>query len=128
MSRESFLATPLIFGSFVDRDMYMRYRGGGIGHIPTKVDEPEGSPPPVTAEEESDQGNGIITEPQGAGDGTEGREEEDEEDEDAENEEEGDDLGREEEALADMDEYIGIEEDSGHVVEEIFDDLGFAEL
>ena len=58
----------------------MRYRGGGVGHIPTKVDEPEGPPPPVTVEEELDQGEHVDTptEPAGAGEGGEGQDEEEE--------------------------------------------------
>ena len=27
--------------SFVDRDMYMRFRGGGVGHVTTRIEDPE---------------------------------------------------------------------------------------
>ncbi|KAI0069724.1 hypothetical protein K474DRAFT_1713979 [Panus rudis PR-1116 ss-1] len=54
---------------FVDRDMYMRYRGGSIGHITLKVDDPPAdsdSPTDEIAEEVapgSPDHEGIQTEP-----------------------------------------------------------------
>ncbi|KAK7679639.1 hypothetical protein QCA50_017351 [Cerrena zonata] len=44
---------------FVDRDMYMRYQGGGVGHVPAKVDDPERADETIL--EDEDLGLGEAT-------------------------------------------------------------------
>ena len=116
--------------SFVDRDMYMRYRGGGIGHFPTRVDEPELGPDAIAREalEESaelpQQGDTPM-----------------EDLEDAENEDDDGDLdnldnvedgnGEEDEGEDEADDLLDadiVERDGISIRAEIREDLGFAEL
>ena len=51
-SRE--LASDLIFDRFVDRDMYMRYAGGGIGHYKVKISDTRSTESSVLEEELED--------------------------------------------------------------------------
>ena len=52
LSHVFLLSITKITPSFVDRDTYMQFCGGGVGHIPTPVVEPE--PIPELDEEEVD--------------------------------------------------------------------------
>ena len=117
--------------SFVDRDMYMRYRGGGIGHFPTRVDEPEPDPNSASLreqEEGEDYGEGATTEV-----GDPGNEpEEDDEDEDEDNVDDEDspepEDGEGEESDDDEEEILDIEVDGIQLRSDLIEDLGFAEL
>ena len=51
-SRE--LASDLIFDRFVDRDMYMRYAGGGVGHYKVKISDTRSTESSVPEEELED--------------------------------------------------------------------------
>ena len=118
--------------SFVDRDMYMRYRGGGIGHFPTRVDEPEPEPDPRSPEvvDETDetwtthgsqsQDEGLVDE-----DAEEDEEEGDPHALDGSEEIEYGDGLEEEEGEDDID---IIERDGTSLRAEIREDLGYAEL
>lgn len=91
---------------FVDRDMYMRFRGGGVGHVvPVEVPDPQPEPqdlldiPPDTS---SVNDSGI--DPDGRDDvgvDEERQEGEDEEEDEEDGEERGDEDGEEVEAEAD---------------------------
>ena len=120
--------------SFVDRDMYMRYRGGGIGHFPTRVVEPDPEPDSVPMEDvdetsESTQDptaqNGTETDKDNAEDeGEDGEEQEEEESNELaiSDEEEDDNVD------GDDDEPLDIEEDTARVRADLREDLGYAEL
>ena len=77
----------LITPSFVDRDMFMRYLGGGIGHL--EQFPPANNDNEVTYEyEEDSEDEDTETGAIGGGGGGENGEEDDDEDEDESNEDE----------------------------------------
>lgn len=61
--------------SHVDRDMYMRYRGGGIGHLDSSSRAPNHPNTPVvtqshTLDNISEEDEGLLSLPQGSGNPT----------------------------------------------------------
>ena len=105
----------------------MRYRGGGIGHFPTRVDEPA-APPDISTESEED--------PTVGGDVDAGEENEDDrddlgsEDEDADNvEAEEDDVDEDgEEDEEDEEDDSTLQSSSIRIREELVNHLGYSEL
>lgn len=85
---------PLIVLSFVDRDMFMRYHGGGIGHYKVRFHDDEhaerdpGTEDPIP---DDDQPNDTVDEESGS--------DSDEESEDSELEDNEEDWVDEEDAL-----------------------------
>ena len=120
--------------SFVDRDMYMRFRGGGVGHVITRIEDPEAElgagvvEPEVEGESET-----VIPTPE-LEDRAEGEREDQEsgsesEDESNEQLDEDDDIGEDDE-LEEQDDDEGLDVDGlGQSLREvILDDLGYSEL
>lgn len=73
---------------FVDRDMYMRYRGDGVGHTPIKVPEPTDKEEAQEADDTEDDGQGNKddasneTEDEDMEEDEEGKDDEDEDEDD----------------------------------------------
>ena len=123
--------------SFVDRDMYMRFRGGGVGHVPTRIEDPEEAagpgedmdldsetaipiPEPAEDDDEDDfwDENGNERGSDESEDGEdEGNQEDDDEDETRNGEDEQDDL-----------EGLGAEQIQKRLREVIIEDLGYSEM
>ena len=125
--------------SFVDRDIYMRYRGGGVGHFPTRVEEPPVPAEVITETEENDSnemsgdstGNGDEDEEDRRNeeeDGDESSDDEDMLDDEAEAEGQGDEGLEPFEEDGEDDENVDIELHGALVREALVDDLGFSEL
>lgn len=112
--------------SFVDRDMYMRYRGGGVGHIPTKFDE-EAAGSDIELEEDDDLQAGQSGDIPDVDDEAENSGDEDEDGIDGDGEADDMELDRELDDGCSEDEG-DIEGDRDRIREEITDDLGFSEL
>lgn len=114
--------------SFVDRDMYMRFRGGGIGHVKVDIDDPipEDINPLDSADnidEATDTGRDNSGDLEGDG------EDEDELEEDEQGEDEEDDLEEEQDEVGET--YVGgddIEGDDSEIVNLVNDTLGYADL
>ncbi|KAK7685095.1 hypothetical protein QCA50_011932 [Cerrena zonata] len=121
----------------VDRDMYMRFRGGGIGHVvPVEVTEPPVDPDDVldleSMESEgedvraAEEDMGVISEEEGD---DEDNDDELDEEEEIDEEDHEDDIDKESEGEMDNeeDEPTG-EENDGGIVDLMNDLLGFASL
>ena len=110
--------------------MYMRYRGGGIGHFPTRVDEPEPEPDPRSPE--------AVDETDETTHGSQSRDEGLVDEDAEEDEEEGDPHALD--GSEEIEHGDGLEEDDGEedidIIErdgtslraEIREDLGYGEL
>ena len=129
--------------SFVDRDIYMRFRGGGIGHIvPVDVPDPEPDKADVPGEldlgEEEMEVDGATTSATDSGrdeENSANNEQEDEEDEAEEDDADGegvedddDDDESEEEDLLDDEGESGDEHDVEKIVDLMNDTLGYSTL
>ena len=137
--------------SFVDRDMYMRFRGGGVGHVTTRIEDPEPEvtivdpepevtvvdpEPEVTIVDPEAEGGPEPVMPPVLGDEVEGDAENEDQDSDLESEDESNGRGDDEDEIGDDDdleeqddtEGLGIDELGQSLREVILDDLGFSEL
>ena len=122
--------------SFVDRDMYMRFRGGGVGHVSTQIEDPEadvdGGLPDMDAEEEIVTTTETVGPEEEAGDDVDENDERgsdhSESEEDEANEGEDDGPGENDEEEQDDVEGFGAEQLRQRLQEVILDDLGFSDL
>lgn len=114
--------------SFVDRDMYMRYRGGGVGHVvPVDVPDPLPTPDdllhiPQDCEDEQEMGGYLdededIEEPEG-----------DDEDDDVEDPKGEDEVEDDDEDEEDTEGHGGQEETEREIGELMNDRLGYGDL
>ncbi|KAK7682685.1 hypothetical protein QCA50_014068 [Cerrena zonata] len=116
---------------FVDRDMYMRFRGGGVGHVKVDINDPipEEANPLDSADNmeqatETETGNDNSTNVEGDG------EDENELEEDEQGEDEEDDLEEEQDEAEELTYVSGddIEGDDSEIVNLVNDTLGYADL
>jgi hypothetical protein len=89
------------FESFVDRDMFMRYFGGGVGHYQVSVPDADADEPGLPDDDEDVAGGASdlpANEPEETDlDSDEEKEEEEEEEEEEDDDEEEDEIEDEEE-------------------------------
>lgn len=123
--------------SFVDRDMYMRFRGGGVGHVPTRIEDDD---VPVTdstmdVEIDAEVVTAAVT-TAGALEGEDGNGDDDDDDaegretdeDDEGDEDETEDDGGNEDIEPDDIEGLGPEQIVTRLREVIIDDLGYSDL
>ena len=130
--------------SFVDRDMYMRYRGGGVGHVSTQIEDEDAPGGPTDSEDEEINDN-TATETSTAATATAPEEEEDEDGtrddsddqeavtDDESSEEEAGDEGEDDGGNGDLEQdndtdALGAEQLASRLREVIIDDLGYSDL
>ncbi|KAK7681972.1 hypothetical protein QCA50_014935 [Cerrena zonata] len=120
---------------FVDRDMYMRFRGGGVGHVKIDVDDPTPADiDPLDLQDDvvhpldSTRG-GEFTEREG--DGDEGGEDEDEGEDELDEDEDEPDEDKDEDVPDDdthIDDALELEVDDSEIIDLVNDTLGYADL